>query len=112
MSLSLNDWLGAFLLTQAVEVPVYLAFASSLPWPRRFLYAFGASAITHPILWFCLPWASAPYVLLLVVAEILVVMVEMLWGRWLGVRRAVAASWVANLMSLAVGLAVREMVAG
>lgn len=107
--MSLNDWLGAFLLTQAIEVPIYLAFAPSLPWPRRLLYAFGASTITHPILWFCLPWASAPYVLLLVVAELSVVIVEIVWGRWLGVRRAVSASCVANMISLAVGLVVREM---
>lgn len=49
-ALAVVRWLFAFLFTQAIEVPIY----------RKTLrcgydVAFGASAITHPIVWFLIP---------------------------------------------------------
>ncbi|MDC3961180.1 hypothetical protein [Polyangium jinanense] len=45
----------AFVLTQAIEVPIYRRALGVRP-----LVAFGASAITHPIVWFVMPslWRS------------------------------------------------------
>lgn len=58
------SWLGAFLFTQAVEIPIYLyglhRARVELAWPARAAVAFGASALTHPIVWFVFPrlWRS------------------------------------------------------
>ncbi|MDI1481385.1 hypothetical protein [Polyangium sp. y55x31] len=45
----------AFVLTQAIEIPIYRRALGVRP-----LVAFGASAITHPIVWFVMPnlWRS------------------------------------------------------
>lgn len=43
----LRAWVWAFVFTQVVEIPIYAyALRVSLP------IAFGASALTHPIVWF------------------------------------------------------------
>ena len=78
--MSVDNWSTAFLLTQGIEVPVYVWAARSLPGMRRVIYAVGASGITHPVIWFCLPWETAPYVPLLLAAEGFAVGVEALWG--------------------------------
>ena len=105
--MSLNDWSTAFLLTQGIEVPMYLWTARSLPGTRCMLYAVGASTITHPVIWFCLPWETAPYVPLLLAAEGFVVVVEALWGRLWKVPRAWSASLFANAASLGIGSLIR-----
>ncbi|MGV3663709.1 MAG: hypothetical protein ACO1TE_26295 [Prosthecobacter sp.] len=105
--MSLHDWLTAFLLTQAIEVPIYWWMASTLPVSRRAAYAIGASTITHPIIWFCLPWQTGPYVMLLIAAELFAVVVEGFWGRLWRVPRYWKASVVANAASLCVGSALR-----
>jgi hypothetical protein len=105
--MSVHDWLLAFLLTQGIEVPVYLWtarwLARSLSGPRRFAYAAGASAITHPIIWFCLPWETVPYPPLLVAAEAFAVAVEAVWGKLCGAPRPWLASLIANIASCSVG---------
>ena len=60
-----QTWFWAFLFTQLVEVPIYaVGLRVSL------LAAFGASAITHPLLWFVIfPYLHLPYVWLIVVGE-------------------------------------------
>lgn len=52
----LFDWALAFALTQAIEVPIYVAGARLRPGR-----AFAASAITHPVAWFVAPrvWRAA-----------------------------------------------------
>lgn len=49
------SWLAAFGLTQLIEMPIYRHGLGARPWA-----AFGASAITHPIVWFVIPgvWRS------------------------------------------------------
>lgn len=50
-------WFWAFVFTQAVEVPIYVAVLGlrrRVPRGRLLALAFGASALTHPILWFAL----------------------------------------------------------
>lgn len=103
------DWLQAFALTQLIEVPVYLAFGRAIPLPRRWLLAFGASAWTHPLVWWlvlCVPW---PYPVLVVLAEGLAIGGETLWGRTFGLRTAFAASLTANLCSYLVGTLLRAL---
>ena len=105
--MSVDNWSTAFLLTQGIEVPVYVWAAHSLPGLRRALYAVGASGITHPVIWFCLPWETAPYVPLLLAAEGFAVGVEALWGRLWRVPRPWIASLVANTASLGAGSLIR-----
>jgi hypothetical protein len=121
----------AFAVTQLVEVPIYLralrgdargAGARSLG--VRMVIAFGASAITHPIVWFVMPSAvmalygaalreGAPALgevgrtlLYGTVAEGFAVLAEALYLRGLGVRRALAWSLGANAASVIVGTVV------
>ena len=110
--MSVNDWPGAFLLTQLIEVPVYLRAARSLPVLKRTAYTFGASTITHPIIWFCLPWESSPYMVLLIVAECFAIGAEGLWGCCWRVPRPWLTSLAANATSLAAGMIIRWTQAG
>lgn len=103
-----NGWLAAFLLTQVIEVPVYLLAAHALILPKRVVYACGASTFTHPVIWFCLPWAGGPYVPLVIVAEAFAVIVEALWGRLWRVQRPWKASLLANTASVCLGLTIRH----
>jgi hypothetical protein len=109
-AVAMNDWLWAFGLTEAVEVPIYLALLR-LPWPRRLGAAFGTSALTHPCVWFVLPGLLVPLISYwgyLAVAESFAILLEALVCRSLGAPwpRAFTASLVANAASCCVGLLV------
>jgi hypothetical protein len=115
-------WLVAFVITQAVECPVYVRFFRVRP-----VVAFGASAITHPIVCFVMPhvWealyvraiaarpglalgAEAYFVGYGVLAETFAIVVEALYlarVARLGLRRGALASIAANGASGLVGLA-------
>lgn len=83
MSYELRAWLEAFLFTELVEIPFYvLGLGCSLP------AAFGASALTHPIVWFGFftRRVSAPYVARVVSAELFAWLGEATYFRFL-VRR-------------------------
>ena len=101
--MSWQDWLLAFGLTQLIEVPIWLVAAWRLSIPRRLLIAFGASTITHPILWFAFPWESWPYVPTLLLGEGFVIVVEALFAKSLGLRDAWLWSIFANATSVAIG---------
>lgn len=109
--MSLNDWLGAFLLTQIIEVPIYCWMARTLTGTWRALYALGASTITHPLIWFCLPWQTGPYVPLLIAVEAFAVVVEAFWGRVWRVPSFWKAALLANATSFGVGMGVRWVMA-
>ncbi len=98
-----HDWLFAFLLTQVIEIPIYLMAARTLPKMKRTIYAIVASTITHPIIWFCLPWETGSYVPLLIAAESFAVITEALWGRAWHVPRPWATSLLANATSVCLG---------
>jgi hypothetical protein len=96
-------WLWAFLFTQMVEVPIY-----AVGLRVGILAAFGASAITHPIVWFVLfRYLPLPYLWLAVAAEAFAFAVEtayfaLLFRRrraWLWSALANAASFGAGLLS-------------
>ncbi len=129
----MSAWLWAFAFTQAVEVPVYLfALARdgrARPLWARFVIAFGASALTHPPLWFfgprawvwlylstlsVAPWVqlrspTARYIVYVVIAESLVILAEGLLLYALRTRRAWRWALVANVASVALGLSCRAL---
>jgi len=101
-------WLTAFLLTQAVEVPVYLVAGRALPRGRRWLFALGASALTHPVVWFAFPWNTAPWAWCFLVAETFAVVSEGGLGKWAGLKRPWVWALIANGASVLVGLVVQS----
>jgi hypothetical protein len=103
----IRPWLIAFAFTQLVEVPIY-----SVGLRCNVLVAFGASAITHPIVWFviCGPYWDAGYWTKVVVAELFAWSVEACYFAFLfKKRRAWLWSLVANGASLGAGLASRAL---
>jgi hypothetical protein len=116
----MRGWLAAFLVTQAVEVPIYLVGLRGVrrSAPVRVAAAFGASAVTHPVVWFAVPalfaaaWPEAwpgGYVVSVAVAEAFAVAVEALGLNLLGLRRAWLWSLVANAASTTIGLTSRGL---
>ncbi|HWB78373.1 MAG TPA: hypothetical protein VG755_25585 [Nannocystaceae bacterium] len=100
-------WLVAFAITQAVETPIYVRAQPGVPWPRRIAVAFGASTITHPLVWLAPRDAFESWVGYVLVAEAFAIVVEALWLRAFGVARAGWWSLFANAASVAIGLALR-----
>ncbi len=94
-------WLCAFAFTQLVEIPIY-----TVGLRVRVVAAFGASAITHPLLWFVLfRLVPLPYVWLIVVGETFAVLVEAAYfGILFRRRQAFLWSLVANGASFGTGL--------
>jgi hypothetical protein len=99
-------WFWAFLFTQMVEVPIY-----SVGLRVGIVPALGASAITHPILWFLLfPYLDLPYVWLIVIAESFAVLVEAGYFAWaFRRRRALLWSVLANAASFGTGMLSRAL---
>lgn len=103
---TLQLWFKFFLLTQLVEVPIYL-FQLPQHWKRRHLWfvACGASMLTHPIVWFGFPWLSAELLWVYVGSECFAIGVEACFLRMMGVRwrNAWILSCMANAASMVVG---------
>lgn len=113
----MTAWLWAFALTELVEAPIYLRALLARDDPERpfdrllpaFAVSLGASAITHPIVWFVMPrLIPHPYELMVAVAETLAVLVEAAWLRAFGLRRALWWTLFANAASVLVGLTLRR----
>lgn len=107
-------WLIAFLFTELIEVPIYV-FAlrggpPALPRVPRVAVAFGASALTHPIVWFVFPaiFGRGHYVPMVVAAEAFAVLAEAYWFSVFGLRRPLVWALCANAASLGIGLALRS----
>jgi hypothetical protein len=117
------DWVWAFLFTQVIEIPIYMRGLSVKPYE-----AFGASALTHPIVWFVIPslvyhlydflhslypafqLASAPrYWVMVVIAEIFAVVAEAIYFRVIGKEKTWRWSFLANMASVSLGLASRSL---
>jgi hypothetical protein len=100
-------WLSAFVFTQVVEVPIYRRALGG-----RTLVAFGASAITHPFVWFVFPRLHVAPWICLTAAESFAVLVEASWIWLFGVRgvpRCLGWSLVANGASLSLGMVCRAL---
>jgi hypothetical protein len=115
-----DEWRSAFLFTQAVEIPIYLFALSRLPgpeggrraidWLKLLLLAFGASAITHPFVWFFFPYFSlghgADYYWYVIVplAETFAVTAEAFYFSRFKLPRALGWTLIANGASFGLGL--------
>ncbi|MEZ4253485.1 MAG: hypothetical protein R3B99_35195 [Polyangiales bacterium] len=72
-------WLGAFALTQLVELPLYAhALREAVPSRARWAWAALPSTLTHPLLWWVFPSVAGRvgYVGAVVSLELAVVVVE------------------------------------
>jgi len=102
-------WLAAFAITQIVETPIYARAQPGVSWQRRLAIGAGASAVTHPVVWFVIPRiVTHGWITHLLVAEAFAIGVEGLWLRAFGVQRALLLSVFANACSVGVGLAIRS----
>jgi hypothetical protein len=104
-------WLQAFALTQLLEVPVFLLGMRSAPLsaPLRLAVALGASALTHPVVWFVLPPLLGPRLGwwgYFAVAETFAVLAEWRYLAAFEVERPLRLSLAANGLSMTVGLVV------
>jgi hypothetical protein len=103
----LQAWLTAFVFTELVEVPIY---RRSLECPL--LVAFGASAVTHPIVWFVFfhPAWQADYLTRVIAAELFAWLAEAAYFRVVvHARRALLWSAVANGASVGLGFLSRYL---
>ncbi len=122
-------WLEAFLFTQAFEIPIYLLvmYRQKLELDRasRALVAFGATALTHPIVWFVLPLtiplfaklgvalgmtetANFGYWSYVALAETFAVVAEAVYMAAFGMKRPLLWAFVANAASAGIGLTLRH----
>lgn len=118
----MSAWLSAFLLTQLVEVPIYtvalarcggrrpVLLSDPVFTPRRVALAFGASLITHPVVFFVFPrvWGGGWWHQV-AAAEAFAVAFEAAYLTVLGVRRSVWWALAANAASLGVGQLTRGL---
>lgn len=115
--MGVTDWLPAFLLTLAFEVPIVAwALREQVGVPGAAALGIGAQVLTHPALWFCLP-RFAPYALWVFAAETLVTLAEAGWyAAWLhqrgrpSPRRALVLAVATNLTSTLLGLGIAFLV--
>lgn len=106
-------WLSAFAFTQLVEVPIYGYALRETAESRlkRLGVAFGASAITHPFVWFAFPLLFPDsYPLAVVASETFAVLVEAAYLRTFGVALYFSWSLVANASSFGLGILLRNLV--
>lgn len=101
------NWLGAFALTQLVEMPLYVyAMRRTHTLSNRLLVGFGASALTHPVVWFVFPrlgWFDS-HVEMVAWAELFAVVTEALYLSWCRASRPWLWALVANMGSFGVGV--------
>lgn len=103
----MTPWLAAFAVTQAVELPIW-SIAQRRPWRERLCLAFGASAVTHPFVWFVFPDLLASWWAMVVAAECFAILVEALWFSAFGLERPLLWSLLANGASFGVGLVLQR----
>jgi hypothetical protein len=107
------SWLSAFAFTQLIEVPVYTYALNEVKFSRskRVTVAFGASAITHPIVWFVFPvLIPDSYVTMVIACETFAVMVEAAYMRTFGLRLYFSWSLLANALSFGLSLLSRKLI--
>jgi hypothetical protein len=99
-------WLSAFLVTQAVEVPIYLRAGAG--WRAAVL----ASTLTHPVVWFGFStvrgWVHS-YWAAVVLMEAFAIIFEAVWLSSHKVKHALLWSLGANLASVTLGFASRAL---
>jgi hypothetical protein len=101
-----SSWFFAFAFTQIVEIPIYRRFFRC-----SVLRAFGATALTHPVVWFVIfPRWDASYLVKSVGAEVFAWWMEAAYFAWTaGFRNAITGAFVANCASVGLGLLSRYL---
>jgi hypothetical protein len=101
-------WLRAFVLTQAIEVPLAMACLRGRPRARTAVVAALATSVSHPLLCFVLlPGLPGPFVGRVLAGEAVVIALEAVVyarGLRLGAAHALAASAFLNAASYLIGL--------
>lgn len=101
-------WLMAFVFTELVETGIYVQAFGDRPLRERLAIGLGASAITHPAVWFVIPEVCRSLGLswwpTVAVAETFAVLVEAGWLHAFGLRRGFFWSLAANGTSFTLGL--------
>lgn len=98
-------WAWAFVFTQLIEVPIYLRMLRCSA-----ARAFGASALTHPLIWAVFPQLPLGYAPAVALAELFAWLAEALYfARPHGLRRALWASLCANAASCVLGFVSRGL---
>lgn len=93
-------WLKAFVFTQIVEIPIYRYGLRC-----HYFRAFGASAITHPIVWLVAASWSAPWWMRAACGESFAFLVEAAYfAVTYGWKRGLVWSAIANGVSFGLGL--------
>jgi hypothetical protein len=114
----LLGWVRAFVFTQLVEVPLYVAALSftrlcvKKPLWQKLGVAFLCSLVTHPVVWFVFPRimdAYEDYVLMVIEAETFAVVIEALILRRFGLRWALLVAFVTNMSSMSLGFLIRYL---
>ena len=109
-------WIMAFTLTQVLEIIAgsLIWREKTVSWFRKVCIIFGASLITHPMVWFVFPSirhdAGLSYGEYLFMAESYAYSVEALYYYVLRVKRPVLLSVVANTCSFLTGVLLYEYV--
>jgi hypothetical protein len=100
LAFELFQWLCAFGLTQAVEIPIYWRAHSR----QKLVRAFLASALTHPIVWWVIPkvWVGG-YWHMVLFSEAFAVIGEAIYLSLLDVKDAWLWSLCANGASCGIG---------
>lgn len=101
-------WLWAFVFTEVVETGIYVQALGNRPLRERLAIGLGASAITHPIVWYVIPDIAQSYGIAwwptVAIAETFAVVVEAIWLASFGVKRAFFWSLASNMTSFLLGL--------
>ena len=98
-------WLFAFVWTLAIELPIYVVMLGRhvKRWQSIVVLAFAVNAFTHPLLWFVYP-RFTPRWLYISIGELAVFAIEAAILYAIVRRRsAIAAAFVANAASYALG---------
>lgn len=104
-------WFTAFLITQIFEMPIYASALGGRAWWKRLLIAYGASALTHPLVWTAaMSFPSLNWWLVVAFAETFAVLVEAAYLHVHGLERAVLWALIANGTSFGLGLVIYELI--
>lgn len=99
-----QTWAIAFLLTEAVETPIYAVALRHFNLIPRLMLALGASLLTHPLVWLFVSARGAnEYWSSVTVSEIAAVLLEAGYLRALAIPSALGWSVLANGLSMGVG---------
>jgi hypothetical protein len=110
---AVRSWFMAFLLTQAVEVPIWQWSLRPRPLLQRLIIGFGPTLLTHPLLWMLWPLGfPRNYWVAVAVGETGVVLAEAAYIRLWGVKAPLAWSLLANSASFLTGLLWRFLFGG